>query len=271
MPGTDASMTESKPRNAILEPAATLILLRPAAAGTEVFMQVRHRDMAFAGGALVFPGGKQEAEDSDPALTTLIDDRRRDDALMAAKRAAIRETFEECGLMLAHPLGCDALASGAWLQRLDAERERLHRGEQSFAALLERESLQPACDRLVHFAHWLTPDFMPRRFDTHFFLAAAPAFQDGTHNGHEATESVWIQPEEAITAAAQGRYKMLFPTRSILHRLCGAHTPDYHLRVAAATPVITVAPCVIQRGADAYVQIPDNIGYELFEEQITRR
>ncbi|MEQ8514048.1 MAG: NUDIX domain-containing protein, partial [Chromatocurvus sp.] len=212
------------------EPAATLILLRSAGAGTEVLMQVRHSDIAFAGGALVFPGGKLEPQDDDAALGDVMDDTGSSDGLRAARVAAIRETFEECGLMLAHEPGSRALAGGDRIRRLCAARQRLHRGEEHFVELLRRESLQLACSALVHFAHWVTPEFMPRRFDTHFFLAQAPTSQEDAHDGRESVESVWIRPEDAISAAANGRYRMLFPTRSILHRLYGAHTPADHLR-----------------------------------------
>lgn len=232
-------------------------------------MQVRHSDMAFAGGALVFPGGKQEPEDRDPDLAAVVDP-DTDGALRSAKITAIRETFEECGLLLAYTRASGERVDGEWLRRLDEDRRGLNRGEQRFRELLNRESLQPACDALVHFAHWITPDFMPRRFDTHFFLAKAPDSQEDTHDGRESTASVWIRPEDAITASAEGRYKMLFPTRAILHRLCGRHAPEAHLRMATEAPVITVAPRLVTRGAETVIQIPDDIGYGFFEEKINK-
>ncbi|TCO77256.1 NUDIX hydrolase [Chromatocurvus halotolerans] len=263
-------MTESSSPKATPEPAATLILLRAAGQDTEVLMQVRHSDMAFAGGALVFPGGKLEPQDSESALTAAIDDPDIDDPLRAAKIAAIRETFEECGLMLARLPGCRERVSGEWLRRLDEDRRRLNRGEQNFQELLYRESLRPALGDLVHFAHWITPDVMPRRFDTQFFLAEAPSSQEDTHDGRESVASVWIRPEDAITGSTQGRYRMLFPTRAILHRLCGNRAPAEHLQMAAEAPVITVAPRLVKRGNETFVQIPETIGYSFFEEKIRR-
>lgn len=252
------------------EPAATLILLRRASSGTEVLMQVRHSDMVFAGGALVFPGGKLEAQDSDPCRHDLMDESGYGDSLGPARVAAIRETFEECGLLLACEAGTHVLAQGARVSRLDRDRQRLNRSELDFGDLLRRESLQLACDALVHYAHWVTPSFMPRRFDTHFFLALAPTSQEDAHDGRETVESVWIRPREALDAAEDGRYRMLFPTRAILHRLSGEQTPESHLRIAAATPVVTVAPRLVEREAGTFVQIPDNIGYSHCEERITR-
>lgn len=263
-------MTDSSRPKTTLEPAATLILLRATGKDTEVLMQVRHSGMAFAGGALVFPGGKQEPQDSDPALAAAIDAPDTDDALQAAKIAAIRETFEECGLMLARLPDCREQVSGEWLRRLDGDRQRMNRGEQGFRELLNRESLQPALSDLVHFAHWITPDFMPRRFDTHFFLAEAPDSQEDSHDGRESVASVWIRPEDAITGSTQGRYRMLFPTRAILHRLCGNLAPAEHLQIATETPVVTVAPRLVKRGTDTFVQIPENIGYRFFEEKLRR-
>src|SRR6056297_160204 len=267
---TDPHMTDSGRTKPTPAPAAALILLRAAGRHTEVLMQVRHSDIAFAGGALVFPGGKQEPQDSDSAPAEAIDDPDTDNTLRTAKTAAIRETFEECGLMLARLPGCRERVSGEWLRRLDGDRRRLNQGEQDFRELLKRESLQPALNDLVHFAHWITPDFMPRRFDTHFFLAEAPSSQKDTHDGRESVASVWIRPEDAITGSEQGRYRMLFPTRAILHRLCGPHPPAEHLRIADETPVVTVAPRLVKRGTDTFVQIPDAIGYRFFEEKIRR-
>lgn len=252
------------------EPAATLILLRPVAAHTEVLMQVRHSDIAFAGGALVFPGGKLEPQDSDPALEACIDDTGVEGNLRTAKVAAIRETFEECGLMLARARGSGELVDASLVASLNEDRQRLNRGEQHFIDLLRRESLTLACDTLVHFAHWVTPEFMPRRFDTHFFLAQAPEAQEEVHDGTESVESVWIRPDEAIRAAARGRYKMLFPTRSILHRLAAERAPVDHLQIAGDTPVVTVAPRLVRRDTGTFIRIPDDIGYDWFEEKIEK-
>ena len=235
-----------------------------------MLMQVRHSGMAFAGGALVFPGGKIEAQDSDTDLDGLIDNAAGEDELRPAKIAAIRETFEECGLLLASDADDPRPINGVRASQLARDRQLLNRGDLRFRDILRRDSLRLACDSLVHFAHWITPDFMPRRFDTHFFLAHAPESQQAVHDGEESVDSVWIRPEDAIDAAADGRYKMLFPTRSILHRLCGDTPPSDHLRDAADTPIVTVAPQLIKRETGTFVQIPDNIGYAFFEEQISK-
>ena len=249
-------------------PAAALILLRYTAGHTEILMQVRHRDIAFAGGALVFPGGKLEPQDADPGLADCIDEAGHPGALTPAKVAAIRETFEESGMLLARARGSAQLLGNDRARLLAAERKRLNRGEQRFGELLQRESLRLACDTLVHFAHWVTPEFMPHRFDTQFFLAHAPELQADTHDGRESVESVWIRPGNALEAAQKGRYKLLFPTRSILHRLSEDEPPETHLRQAGATPVVTALPRLVTRAEGRFVQIPDDIGFTYCEEQI---
>lgn len=219
-------------------------------------MQVRHSDMAFAGGALIFPGGKLEAGDENPEMLALVDDPDYQPDLRAARIAAIRETFEESGLLLARTAGEPGLPG------------EITRAEEKFAALLRRNALRAACLDLVHFARWITPEFMPRRFDTQFFLTRAPRVQSVTHNDGESVASFWLRPEEALAAAEQGQYKLLFPTRSILHRLCGDHTLEAHLQTAARTPVTTVTPTLVRNAAGTFVQIPSNAGYTYCEEQI---
>ena len=168
-------MTEAAPAL----PASTIVLLRDGAAGLETFMVVRHHAIDFASGALVFPGGRMEATDAELAEAG---DRAQHEAdpLAPHKVAAIREAFEECGALIARPRGEDGLVS--------AERAAaLGRGA-PLAPLMAREGLVPAIDRLVPFAHWITPAFLPKRFDTHFFLTLAPPDQALAHDRREAVE-----------------------------------------------------------------------------------
>ena len=166
-------------------PASTIVLLRDGPAGLETFMVVRHHQIDFASGALVFPGGRMEA--ADEAVAAIVDRGRRGqrprlqaDPLAAFKVAAIREAFEECGVLLARAEGEDAFIPAARAAALDRAAP--------FADLMARQRLAPALDALVPFAHWITPDFVPKRFDTHFFLALAPADQALVHDGREAVD-----------------------------------------------------------------------------------
>ena len=156
-------------------PASTILLLRDGLSGIEIFMVVRHHEIDFASGALVFPGGRMETADVELGRSLAPSD-----PLAAFKVAAIREAFEECGVLLARPRGQDAFVPAARSGALDRTAP--------FAALLAREKLVPALDALVPYAHWITPDFVPKRFDTHFFLALAPHDQALAHDGREAVE-----------------------------------------------------------------------------------
>ncbi|MGH7210556.1 MAG: NUDIX hydrolase, partial [Acetobacteraceae bacterium] len=165
-------------------PAATIMLLRDGTEGMEVFMVVRHHQIDFASGALVFPGGR--AEPGDSAVAAGPRGGRApglDGDGLALRIAGIREAFEECGVLLAHPRG----ATGP----LDAARLASLRQGMDFAALLDAENLELATELLTPFAHWITPPMMPKRFDTHFFLVPAPADQLAVHDGAESVDSVW--------------------------------------------------------------------------------
>ena len=143
---------------------------------------------------------------------------------LAFRIAAIRETFEECGVLLARPHGSQDLIDAATLKRLeDQHRAALNAGSIGF----ERDQLQgllPAPDLLVHFAHWITPAHQPKRYDTHFFLAEAPEAHLAVHDGQEAVESIWITPAQALAETATGKYKLVFATAKNLEKL-GAPAP----------------------------------------------
>ncbi|WP_137124073.1 NUDIX hydrolase [Roseomonas sp. HF4] len=214
-------------------PASTVLLLRDAPAGLEVFMVVRHAATDFAGGALVFPGGSVDAADR---ILAGGDDQG------AFRVAAVRETWEECGVLLARP-GAPPAAEGA------------------FAAMLAARGLVPESDGLAHFAHWITPVPVPKRFDTHFFLAAAPADQDALHDGHEAVDSVWIRPADALAAAEAGARKVVFPTRMNLTKLARHDSVAEAFAAARATPVVTVLPEMRMTPAGRILRIPAAAGY----------
>ncbi|MCC6915611.1 MAG: NUDIX domain-containing protein, partial [Rhodospirillaceae bacterium] len=174
-------MTETRP-------AATVLLLRDGGAGLEVFMGRRHPLTGFAGDALVFPGGR--IDDADRAFARRGVCARvagEDETATAFRVGALRETFEESGVLLARTNGRPAGAACAPA-----------RGGRAFAEFLEGEGLVLATDLLVPFAHWITPEgLFPNRFDTMFFLAAAPAGQVAAHDGEELVDSCWIAPARA--------------------------------------------------------------------------
>jgi len=252
-------MTEAK-KIAPAIPAATILLLRDGAEGLEVFMVKRHHQIDFTPGALVFPGGKVFEGDSNAALNNLtdgIEDWSTD--MRALGAAAIREVFEESGILMAREEGQSDFLSAARAAELQHYRGPLDRREVDLADMLRDEKLRLACDSLAHFAHWITPEMMPKRFDTHFFLAAVPEGHLGRHDGRESVDSVWIRPEVAI--ADRKRWNVIFPTKLNLMKLAQSHTVADALATARATPPISVTPWT-EDGPDGLIlRIRDDAGY----------
>ncbi len=252
-------------------PAATILMLRDSAHGIEVFMVVRHHQIDFASGALVFPGGKADPADFDDSLSAYLDGAVEDADMRAIQVASIREAFEECGVLLARETGAEPLISGERLATLEPYRERLQNGELTILEFLEREKLHLACDRLAYFAHWVTPEMMPKRFDTHFFLARAPADHVAIHDGHESVDSVWITPDQALEDAAAGRRTVIFPTLRNIEKL------GHHASVADAiaategTVPVTVLPWTEKRDDGTFLCIPPEAGYDISEQMMPER
>ena len=230
--------------------ASTVLLLRNSPDGMQVFMVVRNYAIDFASGALVFPGGR--VDEADHALAARPErcpsPEGVNEAALVTRVAAIRETFEECGILLARPAGSDRLVSADRLEPIAVRhRARLAAGETTLAAMADAEDLVLATDALVPFAHWITPAIRPKRFDTHFFLALTPEDQVGAHDGHESVDSVWISPSRALEEVTAGTYKMVFPTYLNLVKLGRSLTPAAALAAAAAAPLVTVQPEVYKQ------------------------
>ena len=176
-------------------PATTVLLLRPSVPGEpnstlEVFMVVRHQAINSFSGALVFPGGKLEDADGDARLRARCGGADKIAAEELKFRVAgVREAFEECGILLARKRGERAVIAAADLKGIeDRWRKKLAKDEASIVDLVEAEDLELATDLMVPYAHWITPTFAPKRFDTWFFLAEAPEDQIALHDGSESVE-----------------------------------------------------------------------------------
>ena len=249
-------MSEPKPEPRL---AATVLLVRDRPAGLEVFMVERHHQIDFATGALVFPGGKVDPADADPRLRARCGEAlASDEAGRMLRVAAIRETFEECGVLLARTRGAarliDSPAAG-----------------EKFADLVERDDLLLATDCLVPFAHWITPAIVPKRFDTHFFMAAAPEHQLAVHDGHESVDSVWISPRAALADAEAGRRTVIYPTLMNLVRLAESRDVAGALDAARRQPIVTVQPALTRRAdGKAELQIPADAGYPGLPPELAR-
>jgi 8-oxo-dGTP pyrophosphatase MutT (NUDIX family) len=256
---------EKKP--AVPLPSATILMLRDGASGVEVFMVKRHHQIDFASGALVFPGGKVDAHDRDPALRDHADGAADlDDLHLSIAACAIREGFEESGILLAREPGSTDFIDAARASELSPWRPKLNAGEVGLAEFVTREKLRLACDALVPFAHWITPTFMPKRFDTYFYVAAAPPGQLGRHDGSESVDSVWVNPNEAI---GDKRWTIIFPTKMNLMKLARAKTVADAIAAAKAAPIVTVEPKVVPKGDGQVLTIPENAGYGKVEEPLS--
>lgn len=252
-------------------PAATILLLRSGEAGIEVFMVVRHHQIDFASGALVFPGGKADPQDFADDLLPYLQGAEPNVDMRAIQVSAIREAFEECGVLLAREAGATQLISGARLATLEHYREPLNSGAVALLDFLRDEQLVLACDTLTHFAHWITPDMMPKRFDTHFYLALAPADHVALHDGYESVDSVWITPQQAVADAAAGTRTVIFPTLRNIEKLGVSKTPQDAIQAARDSRVVAVLPWTEQRDDGNYLCIPEAAGYALSEEKMPAR
>lgn len=245
-------------------PSATALLIRDEPA-FEVLMVRRHHQIEFASGALVFPGGKVEPGDRDPAWAEHAPGW---DSVAGGEGAlricAIREAFEESGILLARHSGDGSFAIGA---RAAPARESVARGELSFLALVAELDLQLDLAAMTPFAHWITPAAMPKRFDTTFYLASAPADQLAACDGCETVDAEWIAPVEALALGRRGERTLVFPTRLNLQRLAESGGVAEAFAAARERPLVTVEPCLERRESGTFVSIGPEAGYGAVEAQ----
>ena len=248
-------------------PASTILLLRDAADKNEieVFMMVRHYEIDFNSGALVFPGGSVDAGDKDIGAKPELHagGEGLDTATLNFRIAAIRETFEESGILLARSLGSTNLIDARGAAEISAaHRSALCENKISFAQILSDHQLVLALDLLVPYAHWITPEGMPKRFDTWFFLAAAPHEHIGAHDGKESTDSIWVSPRAALEGGESGRFKLPFPTTRNLIRLGKHVTVKDALEDSRGKAIVTVMPVITKLNGGRQLRIPLEAGYD---------
>jgi 8-oxo-dGTP pyrophosphatase MutT (NUDIX family) len=236
--------------------AATLLLLRDDP--FEVLMVRRHAQAVFAS-ALVFPGGAIEPGDYDNGWTQLIDDPdglNRDER--ALRIAAIRETWEETGVLAAHG------SEGPETVPLPSVQGT------PFREVIEATGIRLALNLIQPFAHWVTPEQEPRRFDTHFFIARMPSEQVAVSDGGETVDIDWMNPTAAVARTAAGDRSIIFPTLMNLSRLAESDDTSTALAAAASRPHFTVRPQIVTKDdGSRMIVIPDEAGYALTEYPVT--
>jgi len=262
--------------------AATIMLVRdaPSADGPalEVCMLRRHLDSDFVGGAYVFPGGKVDDEDRTASLEESCALRSDAEASLqlgvdagglAFWVAALRECFEEAGVLLAYTAGPGGarvpleVSDAAARDRLAALRASLNAGEVRFLDACRREGLVLATERVHYFSHWITPEPAPKRYDTRFFVAALPAGQEPIHDDHETVDTVWVRPGDALARAREGEFDLIFPTMKNLEAIGRFATSGELLAAAAAVEhVPTVLPRVVADERGFRILLPGDPGYE---------
>jgi 8-oxo-dGTP pyrophosphatase MutT (NUDIX family) len=200
-------------------------------------------------------------------LARLGEYRERSSEQSMLRAAAIREAFEESGILLAQRRDGSALVNAGSLTQLDAWRAGLNAQSLTLGAMLEEGDLVLSCENLAHFSHWITPEFMPKRFDTHFYLARVPADQIAAHDGHENVDSVWISPQQVVEDARNKTRTVIFPTLSNVVRLAQYRSVEQAFAGTLASRIVPIQPWVEQRADGRYVCIPRDAGFSLCESR----
>ena len=272
----DGTVSPVTPRD-----AATVMLLRPAAQrdsaegaggeGLQVYMLRRRPSMAFAPGAYVFPGGSVDASDADDQIAWAGPDAAEWGRLLDAPAplaralvcAAVRETFEESGVLLAGPAepGAEPVLARTGDDEGEADRRALLAGSLTLAELLRRRGLVLRSDLLRPWARWITPVTEERRYDTRFFAAALPAGQQARDVGGEADETAWMEPDAALGAAGRREIALMPPTAVTLGELraCG----NVPAALAARRRITALIPEVFLANGAAWLTVPAGLEYPL--------
>lgn len=264
--------------------AATIMILREADEGFEVFMVERHSKSQFMADRYVYPGGKLDEADCTNVAARHVEGLTPEQArerlaeevdpstALGLFLAGIRETFEEAGILLARRAGeqdlIDLTSDEEVAQRFRGYRKQLMDGDVALSEVAERENLVFPLDRLGYFAHWITPVVEPRRYDTRFFLAIAPDSQRPLHDERETTDSVWIRPAQAVEDNQNGEFMLAPPTLRTLQQLAEFDTVEEAFDWALENDPPTILPHMEQRDGKIWLTLPgDEVG-EMVAENV---
>ena len=250
--------------------AATVVLMRDGTAGPEVLLMRRTRRAGFVPGTYVFPGGRVDAGDANAELVARIDGltpeqaadrlelRDAEPSAIAYYLAAIREAFEETGILIARSEVGEAPPTAADDPAVDEVRSALMEGRLGFAEALDRLRCRVAGDAVEYLAHWITPEAEPRRYDTRFFLATVDAGARPIVDPREMTDACWLRPRDALARQAEGSLPMVFPTIKTLGTLGGYGSARDALTDLGPRAVPTILPRL--------VITPTGVGMDLGDE-----
>lgn len=275
----DNIKTETEGSKTGLRDAATVVLVRDSSKGEfEIYLMRRASKQAFMGGAYVFPGGVLDEEDCCPDLLQyaagITPEKARaalQEDIPADKAAglyfcAIRETFEESGILLAYNSSGDVMnfcGDKDCERRFSEYRLDIYNKKLSLAGLAEKEGLIYALDIMIPYADWMTPEFETRRFNARFFLARVPAGQNPVHDDHEMTEAIWLSPLKALEKNETGEIKLMPPTLKTIEELSVFKSIDGLFQAAGGRKILPVLPHAFTAGDEFGVMLPHDPEYNI--------
>ncbi len=247
--------------------AATVVLLRQRGEGPEAYLIRRHSAMPFAAGMYAFPGGTVDPRDYDPPVqwagpppAAWAERLRCAEPLASALVcAAVRETFEESGVLLAGHTS-ETVVADTTADDWEADRLAMVQHTLALAEFMKRRSLVLRSDLLAAFAHWITPEFEPRRYDTRFFVAVMPEGQRTRDVSGEADRVIWLRPAAVLAGVDSGAMAMLPPTYVAMRDLTAIASASDALDLAADRPITTVVPGVEIVDGEGLLTLPPGVG-----------
>lgn len=249
--------------------ASAVMLLRDSTSGQsiEIFMVRRVIQSDFMPDVYVFPGGSVQADDRAaelaegvcvPVAPSLADPEGRTILGSGVRAAAIRELFEEAGVLLANQVGEILAINDQNVARFDAYRQAFNQRQGSLVEMAHAENLMLSTDRLGYFAHWITPEGMPKRFDTHFFVTTAPEEQQAAHDRLETSEGIWISPSEALARFERRKFPLVFATIYQLRELAAFSSVKEALESTTTQHVPTHIPKLVQENGKTRVFLQED-------------
>ncbi len=268
--------------SAIPKKAATVILLRSKEpSGFEVFLLKRHEKSSFMGGNFVYPGGRVDQEDGSSEIGSfsrgvtseeaqrILGGTASPEESLAYWVAAIRELFEEAGVLLAydHHENLLRLNSQGEQNKYSNYRDLLQKAEISISEIAKKENLSFALDQLRYYAHWITPEARSERFDTYFFLARYPSGQEASYDRKETTAGVWITPGEALNDNLSGGVPLSPPTLKTLEDLSRFKTIDEVFASLRDAKTEAILPVLTKISSGPMIVFPWDPEYDLFQKR----